>query len=434
MSELLASIAPAWLESARLGRTWPMFSVKEALAPLPPAEAFAAFREALGRPAAELSRKLLEGTRSFAEREATVFREIEPAGERFTNQPPRVIGEGDQRVIAHSKRSSYLAAFDHVAIRGRSQLIELPDRLLLDYEGEEFARIDDAIELDGAVFRRDGDSAWVLVEPSADTIEVAECFSLLGPNSFAFGHWIVEYLPRLWTAMQAGLAPGVPVLIDQGMNRQHRQALEMLLPAGTSIIEVGAWQRVEVGRLWFAPTYFYAPVYPQFNERFRYDLVAAPPDRFRDIFQGMGHRLAANDAPARADSRLFLARRPARHRKMVNHVEIEQLAADRGYRIVYLEDFDFREQLALVRGADRLVGPEGSAFFMAFFARPGTRVGILNHPHTEFLTEVTALLESVGVDCTVLTGPFHRIEDGGYTHFSDYTIDPESFGRFLHDW
>lgn len=434
MSELVAHLSPDEVAAARKGRTWPMLLVKQALAPLPVDDAFAAFASLMQfPPGTAISQVGLTSARTFAQSGAARFQLLDAGGEAFTNQPPRVIGIGDQRLLGHVTRSMYVAAFDQATVRGRSQLVELAGEVLLDFEGEEYSRIDDEIELDSAAFRRADGGLWTIGEPRDDSLQVAECFSLLGPNSFAFGHWIVEYLPRLWTAMQSGLMPRVPVLIDQGMNRQHRQCLEMLLGPGATIIEVAPMQRVQVGRLWFAPTYYYAPIYPQFNERFRYDLVAAPPDRFCNLFVGMGEVLGTQPRIDEPRSRLFLGRRPNRHRKLVNHAAIERIAVDQGFRLVYLEDFDFDEQLRLIRGADWLVGPEGSAFFMAFFANPGTRAGILNHPHTEFLTEVTALLEAVGVECTVVTGPFRRIEEGGYTHFSDYEIDPDSFGRYLRE-
>jgi hypothetical protein len=434
MSDLLAGPAAQWVAAASAGRTWPMLFVKQALAGLPRDEAFAQFTAALRRPAgASLTWRPLLSARDHAERGAAIFRELEPAGEPFVNQPPRVIGEGDQRLLAHRKRSVYVAAFDQVSVRGRSQLVETSDSLLLDYEGGELARVDDEIELDSAIFRREESGAWIIEEPSTDTLRVDECFSLLGPNSFAFGHWLAEYLPRLWLALESGLMPAVAILIDQGMGRQHRQSLESLLPAGTRIIEVKPMQKVEVGRLWFAPTYFYAPVYPQFNQRFRYELVASPPDRFQRIVNGMLARMAP--AVAReGDDRLYLARKPGGHRQLVNHAAIEAIAVRAGFKCVYLEDHDFIEQLHMVGKAKYLLGPEGSAFFLGFFARPGTRACILNHPHTEYLTTVTALLDAIAVECTVLTGPFERVEAGDYLHHSDYSIDPEVFSEFLRQW
>ena len=436
-SHPLAGFAAEDIAMARRGRTWPMLFVKQALAELPAEQAYAEFASALQRPSGSaLVRKQLLGIHPFAQEHAAFLQELEPGGEPFVNLPPRVIGEGDQRVLNGQLRPTYLAAFDGVTTRGRSQLIETKDAALLDFENEELARIDDVVELDSAVFRRDGDAVWVIDEPNAESLQIEQCFSLLGPNSFAFGHWIVEYLPRIWLAQASGLMPRVPVLIDQDMPRQHREALELLLSPGTDIIEIKPMQRVEVGRLWFAPLFYYRPIYPQFNRRFRYDFAIVPPDRFRRIMLGMIDRLsgAIGPDPACADTKIYLARKAGGRRKLVNHEVIESIAQANGFRHVFLEDLGFVEQLRLIRSADYLLGPEGSAFFLGFFARPGTRIAILNHRHTEYLTTVTALLEKMEMDCTVLTGPFQRVDPEDYLHHSDYRIEPEELEEFLRGW
>jgi hypothetical protein len=421
--------------AARAGRTWPMLFMKQALADLPIAEAFSCFVETLQlSPTCRLDYKSFAATRAAAEAGGSFFRELEPAGEGFVNVPARVLGDNDSRVIAGSKRSLYLACFDDVAVRGRSQLIERPERILLDYDGDERARIDDEVELDAAIFRGDRDGAWTISDASCEPLRVQECFSLLGPNSFAFGHWIADFLPRYWIARESGCLPDVPILIDQGMARQHRQILEMLVPAGTRIIEIEPMRRVEVDRLWFAPTFFYAPIYPRFNARFRYDFVAAPPDRFQKIFRQMLACLTAGGEADGGCDKIYLARKPGSRRKLINHRAIETVAVQAGFELLYLEDLDFPDQLRRIRQAKYLAGPEGSAFFMGFFARPRTHVLILNHPHTEYLTTVTALLDALDVDCTVLTGPFRRVDPDDYLHHSDYEIDPDRFSRVLEDW
>ena len=431
---LATELGAATIDGARAGRAWPLLALKEALAMQPRDAAFSRFAAVLGRePGASLASLRIESQRAAAERRPD-FLELSPAGAAFSNLPPRVLGEGDHREIHHVERSQYVASFEDVLLRGRSQLVEAGDCVLLDFEGEELARIDDQLELDVAVFRREASQAWLLREPALPELRFERAFSLMGPNSFAFGHWIVEYLPRLWLALESGRLPPMTLLVDEGMPRQHVQALRMLAPAGFDIVEVAALQPVRVGRLWVAPSYYYAPLYPKLNERFRYEYIAGSPRLFTRLCAGMRDRLAAmvDDGPGQA--RLFLARRPSAHRKLVNRDQIEALAMSRGFQPVWLEDLDFAEQLRRVRSASHLLGPEGSAFFLAFFARPGTRVCFLNHPHTALLTTVTALLEPLGIDVSVFTGPFERIEGDGYLHFSDYRIEAAELAGFLDHW
>lgn len=61
-------------------------------------------------------------------------------------------------------------------------------------------------------------------------------------------------------------------------------------------------------------------------------------------------------------------------------------------RVVYPEDMPFIEQVRLLRNAQYVVGPEGSAMFLLFFARPGTKLCILNHTYTVHLPVLAGLL------------------------------------------
>ena len=233
-------------------------------------------------------------------------------------------------------------------------------------------------------------------------------------------------------AMRSGM-PSLPVLIDAGMAAQHRQSLELIKPIDMEIIEVQPMQDVYARKLWCAPTLYYAPVLPKMNERFHYDFVAAAPARFAAAMRAMLERMLPDIGSVSGERRIFLARKPENKRKLVNREAIEGIAQRHGFEVVYLEDLAFIDQIRLVRSARFVAGPEGSAFFVCFFAQPGTRLCILNHPHTALMPTVTALLDALGVASTVVTGPFHR-EHPDYPYHGDYEISEGRFESFLEGW
>jgi capsular polysaccharide biosynthesis protein len=205
------------------------------------------------------------------------------------------------------------------------------------------------------------------------------------------------------------------------------------MPDGMQIVEVQPMQDVYARKLWCAPALYYAPVLPKINHRFRYDFVAAPPARFARVMQAMLEDMMPSIGTTSGARRIFLARKSANKRKLINREAIEAIAAEQGFEIVSLEDLEFVDQIRLVRSARFVAGPEGSAFFVCFFARPGTRLCILNHPHTELMPTVTALMDALGVESTVVTGPFTR-EHPDYPYHGDYEIDEQAFASFLEQW
>src|SRR5206468_10278307 len=93
-----------------------------------------------------------------------------------------------------------------------------------------------------AIFHATRHRAW-LVTPKDDiaSIEIDEAFMLLGPQSGAFGDWMLAYLPRYIAADLSGALPPVPVLVDDSMPLSHRQSLALMLPKRSGLTELPAF-------------------------------------------------------------------------------------------------------------------------------------------------------------------------------------------------
>jgi capsular polysaccharide biosynthesis protein len=381
-----------------------------------------------------LRERRLASQLTFAATRGDPFIELRPAGETFTLAPPRVIGPGNHRQLVGRARAFYLACVRDVRVRGRSETIVVEDTALLDFQEPELSRIDDEIEFDPAVFHRARAVVLDIASDSdADALRIDDAFTLLGAHSDFFGHWMWEYLPRLVAALMSGILSSMPVLIDAGMPKTHRQALELMLAGSLPIVEIPPFASVLVERLWFAPNLFYMPLHERRSEDFTWDHMVPPPVRFAPIIDEMSRRADRALGTACGPQRVFLARKDFRHRKLVNRAAIEGIATQHGFVVVYPEDLDFGEQVRLLRSARFVVAPEGSALFLGFFAKPGLRLCILNHTATEALAIYNGLLSAKQVDITVLTGPVVK-KHYELAQYSDYCIDELSFHRFLGSW
>jgi hypothetical protein len=398
-------------------------------------EAFSIFRRVLDLPeSSAIVLTTLDSQYAVLGRHGSVLMEFEPRGASFNIEPPSVIGAGNHRTIEGEARSIYLGCFTDARVRGRSALIGVEDVLALDYEGDELQRLDDRLEFDPTIFSAETERVWAIVaERRRPELEIDEAFTLLGPHTDAFGHWIWEYLPKYIVASMSGALPPVPLLVDQRMPVSQRQALELMLPQPVPLISVGWGVSAHVRNLWVAASQMHMPLLEQMNDRFKWDYLASPPTRFAVIIREMVRRLEPSLPSDPGHNRVYLARRPSRHRKLDNYLIVEAVAQARGFHIVYPEDLDFRDQVALVRGARFIVGPEGSAFFLTFFARPGTKVCLLDHPNTAALPLLAGPLNEIGVETTVFTGPYVSYHPE-WPHQSDYTIDETALADFLSVW
>jgi hypothetical protein len=398
--------------------------------------AFELFRERFGL--AETVRLVplpVEQERQFAHRAGLAFRETVAAGTPFTHPHLPVVGERDERLVTGVTRSQYLACLKDARLIGRSGLIEVDGRLLLDVQPHETSLVDDELEWDPLVFHREGANAWCIRRSESNAIEMDEAFTLLGAHTDFFGHWMCEYLTRYAGARLAGLEPGTPVLIDAHMPPSHREALTLLYGASCPIVEVPAFATVRIQRLWCAPAPSYMPLHEIRNARFTWDAVSAAPSILVPIVKELQQGFEATAAASRSSvsSRaIYLARKAFRHRRLTNSEQLEAIARTLGLDVVYPEDVTFAEQAALARHADLIVAPEGSSIFLTLFARPGATLCILSHPLTDYLADYAGLLTSLHIDVMAITGPITRYREST-PNDSDYSIDEEMFRRVVMD-
>jgi capsular polysaccharide biosynthesis protein len=373
-------------------------------------------------------RSLVEVSRALA----TTFRESLPSGVKFTVHPAQVFGNGDHRPINCVTRSLYIACLRDACVRGRSSFIAFRDAELLDFEGEELARVDERFIADLPVLQASKEEVWIRAPQTADLV-LDQAFTLLGPMSPQFGHWIWEYVPKYAAAVLSADIDGVPVLIDAHMPTTHRQFLRMLLPSNTEIIEVPFSVSVRAAQLWCAPRLFFVPVFPKTFDPSRVSYRTAPPDRFATAVHEMWRRLDINRQKTTIGlKRVFLARKAEQAHQLRDHAAIEEYAEHRGFAIVFPQDLDFADQLALMQGAGYIIGPAGSALFLSCLARPGTKLCILNSENTLRATTYTCLLQELGIDVSILTGPV--VQEHEIPHHVDYSIPAKTFREFLDSW
>jgi hypothetical protein len=396
--------------------------------------AFAACRGALGVPG--LDRLALRPLRALGAAAAAAprYHLAWPGGARFDRPMPRVLGDGNHASMPGRERAGYLCRLDDAQVRGRSSLVLHEGVLLLDAEGDEFAALPDNPGYDPGILHAVPGAFWSM-EADPPPLHVEEAFLLGGNHSVDFGHWMTEYLPRYALAVESGLPPGTPMLLDAIVPQTVVAALSRLLPPGTPVIRLPHLGMARVDRLWCASNPVYTGFYPtQWNDD-TWSMIASAPRTLAIQLRALVALFGPDvEAPTGFD-RVYLARKPSRWKKrLLDHVDIEEAARARGFRVVYPEDLDLHEQVRLVRNATHIVAPEGSNALLAWFARPGARLLLLSPPYTLPLVDVNAILAALGVDATVLTGPDEPTQTDFSAYWNDYRIGAERFAAVLDAW
>ena len=397
-------------------------------------QGFAHYQQAFDLPEVDhIQRKPVVELGEFAYRSAAALHEIAPPGQPFELPLPRVIGGSEPTILAGVSDALFVACLVDARVRCRSGVIEQGGYAVLNCRDGAAGDPMDGLEVDPAVFHADGGMAWIVTpEEASDPSEIDEAFTLLGPHSDEFGHWMTDLLPRYIAASASGALPPVPVLIDAGMPAAHRQALESMLPPGTAIIALPSLATVRVRRLWCAPRMMPAVGSGVGRPAQAADRVAPPP-RLITAIREMARRMGQTDAPSGGPRRIYLAHGSDRCQRITNAAEVAAAATARGFEIVDPSDFAFTEQVRLLRNADFVVGTAASHVPLAWFCRPGTRFCSLSQGDAVAARWQAGLLQATGIDVTLFTG------DGGqrgvqHPEQHGYRIETSAFDDFLDRW
>jgi hypothetical protein len=379
---------------------------------------------------AELARLPLLGLRDYAMQNGAAYHES-LAASQIEVPMPQIVGQPAAAGVSVPGRALFHALLSDAIVTARSSLLQVAGAVLCDYQAGELETIPIEWSRDPLALDVAGQHIGI-ARLGAPPQPLAEAINLVGRTSFAFGHWVGEYLPKLLALQQSGIADDVPVLIDAGMPATHRQAVEHIVGA-RPLIELPALSSLRVARLWVASTPTYAPLFPLLTAGGSIPIEHLCPNP--DYLVTMTARMPPPKRAASADrQRLYLARRPQRHRRLDNHEEIEALCHRHGFATVYLEDHDFDEQLALVTYASHAVGPAGSALWFAFaFGNPALRSLTLHPADLEETPSLTAGAIARGQQPLVMLGD--NVGDGaGIRGNADFRIDSAQVAAVLELW
>jgi capsular polysaccharide biosynthesis protein len=221
----------------------------------------------------------------------------------------------------------------------------------------------------------------------------------------AYYHWMVDVLPRIDLLRRAGI-PMESIdhfILNGGRTPFQKQTLAALN------IDAGKCVFTGRGRHYRAETL----IVPS-----RCGASGNPPKWVADFLRTTF--LSADGASTKSD-RIYISRRTARYRRLLNEDEVVARLKVSGFREVILEDMSFREQVNLFAGAEAVAGPHGGALTKIVFCRPGTKVLEFFSPH--YVNECFwALGNHVGVDHYYLLGMGKRPPAGLDRQWGEWNI------------
>lgn len=281
------------------------------------------------------------------------FKEVYPAKDR-EEQPPVTLEGSVHRIYANEYRRSqpqaFVAGIGQGRIWGRNGAVITSDDALIGDISREFGRYGGILNDDHSIFRQVKLSKVRRIDGRVAVVASA--------GSQNYHHWLYDTLPRIGLLKKTGLIDTIDhLVIDYSGLKFQKDSLEVLgIPAEKIIACNDHWNfHIQADEL----------------------IVTSLPARLGTVSEWTVEFLRETflpDPPTTPRQRIYLSRRKAPSRNLVNEAEVLEVLRELNFRPFYPEDFSIRETAAVFATADAIAGVHGSGFANLAFCSPGTKV------------------------------------------------------------
>jgi len=326
----------------------------------------------------------------------------------------------------------YIAIMENIAAITRCNVVISNHQLVLDgINHPVFQRsgLGDIYDKENIVLSRRGEHALVQW-PNTQPMVIDHGLKMFGVQSGNYGHWFLEFLPRMLAFDTDFCDDGFSIVVDASMPQSHLDSLSLLNSKNRPIVVLPANTAVNFSRLAVAPVPAFFPL--DVEDGVAYDTVW-PRDIFSQlkskIIQGLEReKFVFSEKP----TRLFLSRRGFSSRQLVNELELEKVLQDFGFTTIYPETMSFSEQVDAFQSAEIVVGSCSSALTNAIFCNAGARIVAMINDCLDFnFRGYASFIESGGAEIMFVRGVSCPDQASVHRYHRSYVISTDAFSKAL---
>jgi capsular polysaccharide biosynthesis protein len=314
----------------------------------------------------------------------------------------------------------FMISASKVVVVGRTRHLIIDDKTVVSDEIEHFFDDMDVV-FKGSAGTRSGKRQVTidLIRGPGNIIE--QGIHLLHEYAHNYFHVVTEILPRLVLVNSMSCAADIPLLLDEGLEKNFRGMIEML-GQGRDALYLDAGKAYTVGKLKFpCDVSSVQDIYSRPRRAHETVLhIGLIRQAVEQILSSSGF---ARPSPRR---RRFYLRRGARYRALLNEAEIEEQLVDWGFELLSTDGLSINAQIRLFREAEVIIAPTGAALTNIVWCQQGTPVVVLASNHPAMPTEIWTQLGMVS-RCSVeaLHGPRAFNNTGPFDMHDDYRVPLE---------
>jgi capsular polysaccharide biosynthesis protein len=178
-------------------------------------------------------------------------------------------------------------------------------------------------------------------------------------------HWLLNWIPRLFLYEMAKLQCNI--VVNKNMTKWQKDTLSVIFPNTR-------FNFITIDK----PTIFSTVYVPNFFLNPQHSPFAIRSIRQKVLFNNQ-HKLYDESY-----SNIYISRRKASKRHIVNEEELFTFLEQYGYRMIYLEDLSFFEQAKIFFSAKNIISPHGAGLANLIFIQPKCNIlEIINNYYTK---------------------------------------------------
>lgn len=307
--------------------------------------------------------------KTYCEQKGQEYVRVRESG-MFSAHVPKVFGEIGESEYLAEEPEYYVAAIDNASVVGGHDLILTEDgKILYDLP---FHQDNDRMDFSDFAIRFYWNGRVLVDLPTQVAGEFDGAVTLCGNASFNYSHWLIEYLPRLLALEQMPEYKNYPLLVDEASIRDPHQyeALKILNTSDRPIIPIRRGEVYRCKKLVVPSALSSIPINQKEGLPIKGTDIVISKIAIDYLRSGLFDSAKAEKA---SPLRLYLPRKNATFRRLVNEDEVQALFEQHGFVTVFPEQLSFEEKRAIFAAADIAVGPGGSGLTNVIFMSQSAR-------------------------------------------------------------
>ncbi|TNJ62589.1 glycosyltransferase family 61 protein [Paenibacillus hemerocallicola] len=177
-------------------------------------------------------------------------------------------------------------------------------------------------------------------------------------------HWMIDVLGRIDLIRKSGLSVDKYIISNDGPSKIQEETLGLLGIPKEKIIRSYDGLHLRAARL----------IVPSLQVISLLPFSCNPMPRWATNFVRSELFKIVKPSPYGGHERIYISRREAKHRRVLNESEVLHVMATYGFREVKLEEMTVADQVRLFHSANMVVAPHGASLTNIMFCRTGTQV------------------------------------------------------------